>query len=75
VPRSVKEVLASVERVTGRAVPHVVAPRREGDPPELFASADKARAELGWAPRYVELDAIVETAYRWHLARPQGFAS
>jgi UDP-glucose 4-epimerase len=41
----------------------------------LFASADKARAELGWAPRYVELDAIVETAYRWHLARPQGFAS
>jgi UDP-glucose 4-epimerase len=74
VPRSVKEVLASVERVTGRAVPHVVAPRREGDPPELFASADKARAELGWAPRYVELDAIVETAYRWHLARPQVFA-
>lgn len=75
VPRSVKEVLASVERVTGRPVPHTLAPRREGDPPELFASADKARAELGWTPRYVELDEIVATAYRWHLARPRGYAS
>ena len=75
VPRSVKEVLASVERVTGRPVPHNLAPRREGDPPELYASADKARAELGWTPRYVELDEIVATAYRWHLARPRGYAS
>ena len=42
VPHSVKQVLASVERVTGRPVPHAVAPRREGDPPELYASAGKA---------------------------------
>lgn len=75
VPRSVKEVLASVERVTGRSVPHTIAPRREGDPPELHASAAKARAELGWAPRYVDLDEIVATAYRWHLAHPRGYAS
>ena len=75
VPRSVKEVLASVGRVTGRPVPYTIAPRREGDPPELYASAAKAAAELGWRPRYVELDDIVATAVRWHLARPAGYAS
>lgn len=75
VPHSVKQVLASVERVTGRPVPHAVAPRREGDPPELYASAGKAEAELGWRPRHADLDAIVASAYRWHLAHPRGYAA
>lgn len=74
-PQSVKQVIASVERVSGRQVPHEFAPRRAGDPPALYANADKVRRELGWSVQYDSLDAIVETAYRWHLARPHGFAS
>ena len=74
-PYSVKEVIASVGRVLGRPVPHEFAPRREGDPPALYADASKVRRELGWVPRYDTLDGIVRTACDWHLARPQGYAS
>lgn len=74
-PCSVKEVIASVGRILGRPVPHAFAPRREGDPPALYADASKARRELGWVPRYDTLDGIVLTACQWHLARPKGFAS
>ena len=49
-PHSVREVIDSVERVTGRRVPWTLAPRREGDPAVLVASIDKARRVLGWAP-------------------------
>lgn len=62
---SVREVVESVHRVTGKA-PHVIeSPRREGDPDILVASSDKARRILGWKPEYPDLDAIVETAWRW----------
>jgi UDP-glucose 4-epimerase len=74
-PTSVRDVLASVERVTGRPVPHDLAPRREGDPAALFASSDRIKRELGWRPRYEELDVIVETAWRWRLAHPAGYAT
>jgi UDP-glucose 4-epimerase len=70
-PHSVREVIASVERVGGRPVPHAFGPRREGDPPALFADATRARAELGWAPRHVGLDDIVSSAWRWHISRPR----
>jgi UDP-glucose 4-epimerase len=63
---SVRQVLAAVERVTGRAVPYRVAPRRQGDPPELVAAAGSVRGKLGWEPRYPTLEAIVETADRWY---------
>ncbi len=75
VPHSVREVIASVARVLGRPVPHAFAPRREGDPPALYADASKVRRELGWVPRYDTLDGIVLTACRWHLAHPGGYAS
>lgn len=74
-PHSVKDVIASVGRVLGRPVPHTFAPRREGDPPALYADPAKASRELAWHPHYDTLDGIVLTACRWHLARPQGFAS
>jgi UDP-glucose 4-epimerase len=64
---TVREVIAAVERAAGKPVPHQVAPRRAGDPPSLVADAAKARRELGWTPRYTELDAIVRTAWRWHV--------
>lgn len=69
-PFSVREVLASVERVTGRPVPHRVTRRRPGDPAVLFASNEKIRAELGWSPRFTGLDDIVSTAWRWLQAHP-----
>jgi UDP-glucose-4-epimerase GalE len=69
-PFSVREVLESVRRVTGRPVPHSVPRRREGDPPVLFASNSRIRAELGWSPRFTDLDDIVATAWRWLQSHP-----
>jgi UDP-glucose-4-epimerase GalE len=71
---SVREVIDLSARITGRPIPVVEGPRRAGDPPELVAAADKARAELGWQPRHVTLDTIIETAWRWHREHPHGFA-
>ena len=71
---SVREVIAAVERVSGRPVPHVVGPRREGDPPALVASSARIRAETGWQPTHDSLDEIVRTAWAWHSANPAGYA-
>jgi len=72
-PSSVRDVLASVERVTGRPVARRSAPRRPGDPAVLFASAERIRTALGWRARRPDLDTIVGDAWRWHSAHPQGF--
>jgi UDP-glucose 4-epimerase len=66
---SVREVVAAVERASGRKVPARFAGRRAGDPPALVADARLAASVLGWKPRYAELDAIVEHAFRWRTAR------
>ena len=66
---SVREVIESARRVTGRPVPAEVHPRRPGDPAVLVASSEKAIRELGWKPRYTELDDIVRTAWEWHQKR------
>ena len=60
-----REVIAAVERVTGRELTPTVSPRRPGDPPELVADASRARADLGWEPRHSDLDAIVASAWEW----------
>ena len=62
---SVREVLASVERVTGQRLSVREEPRRPGDPPALVARADRIRSELGWKPRLDDLDTIVRTAFQW----------
>jgi UDP-glucose 4-epimerase len=62
---SVRQVLASVERVSGRRLTVREEPRRIGDPPALVARAERIRAELGWRPRLNDLDTIVRTAYDW----------
>jgi UDP-glucose 4-epimerase len=72
---SVREVLASVRRVTGAAVPERIAPRRAGDPPTLVAAPDRIRRELGWTPRFPEIDQIVGTAWQWRRANPHGFGA
>jgi UDP-glucose-4-epimerase GalE len=72
-PISVREVVESVERVSGRKVPAGKAPRRPGDPGVLFTSSDKIKRALGWAPQFEDLDVIVETAWRWREAHPHGY--
>jgi UDP-glucose-4-epimerase GalE len=72
-PTSVRAVLDAVERVTGRKVPYTAGPRREGDPAILFASSERIRAELGWTPRFEDVDTIVGTAWRWREGHPYGY--
>jgi UDP-glucose 4-epimerase len=71
---SVLQVIESVERVSGRKVPHRFCPRRAGDPAALVASSERARRELGWRPRFADLDEIVRTALLWREAHPSGYA-
>jgi UDP-glucose 4-epimerase len=63
---SVREVLDAVMRVTGKSVPHRIAPRRAGDPSVLVADANRARTMLGWTARQSDIDTIVRTAWSWH---------
>ncbi len=66
---SVREVIESARRVTGHAIPAHLHPRRSGDPAVLVASSEKAIRELGWKPRYSQLDEILRTAWIWHQIR------
>lgn len=63
---SVQQVIDTAKAVTGRGLLAHVGPRRPGDPPVLVASAEQARRELGWQPRYPELSTILSHAWRWH---------
>ena len=60
-------------RVTGAEIPVEEGPRRPGDPAELYASIEKAQAELGWKVQFTEIDAIIASAWRWHQAMPNGY--
>ena len=71
---SVREVLEACRRVTGHEIPATVAPRRAGDPPTLYADASRIRSDLGWSPRFTNLDETVATAWRWMQANPNGYA-
>ena len=70
---SVLDVIKTAEKITGMKVPYKIGPRRAGDPAVLVASANKARGELGWQPRYSSLEKIFETAWRWSRTRPAGY--
>ena len=71
---SVREVIRTCEQITGRSIRSVEKPRRPGDPPRLVAANGKASAKLGWNPQFPRLDAIVESAWAWHRAHPDGYA-
>ena len=71
---SVREVIETARRVTGHPIPAVMGERRPGDPAALVASSDAIRARLGWEPRFATLEVIIETAWRWHQAHPNGYA-
>ncbi|CAN5640624.1 UDP-glucose 4-epimerase GalE [soil metagenome] len=66
---TVLEVIDSVRRVTGKDIPLEEHERRAGDPAVLVASAEKIKQELGWKPNFAELDAIIESAWKWHQIR------
>ena len=66
---SVRQVIESARRVTGHPIPVEEMPRRPGDPAVLVACSDKIAAELGWKPKYTQLDDIVSSAWEWHQRR------
>jgi UDP-glucose 4-epimerase len=70
---SVREVTAACRKITGKKVDTVEKPRRPGDPPRLIASSEKIKRELGWQPQFQSLDAIIESAWKWHQKFPHGY--
>ena len=72
-PTSVLEVISAVETIGGRPVTIEEAPRRPGDPPELYADSSKALSELDWKIQYPDIESIVRTAWNWHESHPEGY--
>ncbi|MEI7863786.1 MAG: UDP-glucose 4-epimerase GalE [Chthoniobacterales bacterium] len=70
---SVHEVVECCRQLTGRNIPLIERPRRPGDPPRLIAASDRIRADLGWAPRFQSIEAIVRSAWDWHQRHPGGY--
>ncbi len=71
---SVKEIIDTCRDVTGHVIPVVMGERRAGDPPELIANAKMAKNVLGWEPEYADPRTVIESAWRWHQASPNGYA-
>jgi len=70
---SVREVIETVRRVTAHAIPAKESPRRPGDPAVLVASSEKVKQELGWKPKYADLESIVRSAWEWRKSHPNGY--
>jgi len=71
---SVKQVIELARKVTGHSIPAVIGDRRPGDPDILVASSNKIRRDLGWQPRYPDLEQIIESAWQWHSRHPNGYS-
>ena len=72
---TILEVLRACEKAVGRPIAHEIVDRRPGDPGTLIATPDLIRRELGWAPKYPDIESIVATAWRWHESHPDGYGS
>ncbi len=70
---SVRQVITTCEHITGKKLPIIEKPRREGDPPRLVASAEKAIRELGWKSKFPKLEDIIRSAWDWHQRHPNGY--
>jgi len=70
---SVREVIETSRKITGRKIETIEKPRRPGDPARLIASSEKIKKELGWQPQFQSLDAIIESAWNWHQKFPDGY--
>ena len=72
---TILEVLRACEKAVGRPIPHEVVGRRPGDPGTLIATPEKIIRDLGWSPRYPDIESIVATAWRWHQSHPDGYGT
>jgi UDP-glucose 4-epimerase len=70
---SVKEVIEAARKITGKNIESRISPRRAGDPSRLIADAKKAREVLGWNPQFPDIESIIESAWKWHEANPNGY--
>jgi UDP-glucose 4-epimerase len=70
---SVREVIEAARQVTGQKIDIMEKPRRPGDPPRLIASSEKIKRGLGWQPQFQSLNAIIESAWKWHKKFPRGY--
>jgi UDP-glucose 4-epimerase len=70
---SVREVIDTVKKVSGKNFEVIETPRRPGDPPTLVCDATKAKQELGWQPKWTSLEKIVDSAWQWHTKHPKGY--
>lgn len=70
---SVREILDTAKKVTGKEIPTVFGLRREGDPAQLFANSDKVQNELGWQPQHTDIDEVIASAWHWHSTHPNGY--
>ena len=70
---SVTQIIETCRQVTGHPIPAKITPRRPGDPDRLVASAEKARADLGWHPRHADINTIVHHAWNFHRTHPSGY--
>lgn len=70
---SVREVIDTARKITGREIPVIECPRRQGDPAQLVAAAQKIKTVLNWIPEYSTLDQIISSAWAWHNRHPHGF--
>lgn len=70
---SVKEMLDAAREVTQKDIPAKIGSRRAGDPSTLVASSEKAKKVLGWQPEYTDIKDIIQTAWNWHVSRPNGY--
>ncbi|MFW6263391.1 MAG: UDP-glucose 4-epimerase GalE, partial [Thermotogota bacterium] len=70
---SVKEVIETAKKVTGKDIKTVEADRRAGDPAVLIASSEKISKVLNWKPQYNDLEQIITTAWKWHQHHPNGY--
>lgn len=72
---SVREIVDACRKITGHPIPTIMGARRDGDPAVLVADNRLAKKLLDWTPKYDSIDAIIETAWKWHQTHPNGFAS
>jgi len=71
---SVRDVIETARRVTGKEIPVRMGARRAGDPAVLIASSDKIKSELGWQPQFQDLGVIIEAAWKWMQTHPEGYS-
>ena len=72
---SVREVIETSRQITGHPIPAIASPRRPGDAPRLVASSKKIRDELGWQPKFPDLEQMISSAWEWHQSHPHGYGS